>query len=58
WGEYKFGAAQGKENVVLLTIGTGLGGGIIVDGHIVRGAHGGGAEIGHTNLVYEGHLCG
>mgnify|MGYP003344530117 FL=1 len=58
WGEYKFGAARGKNSVVLLTIGTGLGGGIIVDGHIVRGAHGGGAEIGHSNLVYEGHLCG
>jgi glucokinase len=58
WGEYKFGAALGKHNVVLLTIGTGLGGGIIVDGQIVRGAHGGGAEIGHTCLVYEGHLCG
>lgn len=58
WGEYKFGAAIGKQNVVLLTIGTGLGGGIIVDSQLVRGAHGGGAEIGHMCLVYEGHLCG
>lgn len=58
WAEYKFGAGINKNNIVLLTIGTGLGGGIIVDNQLVRGAHGSGAEIGHMCLVYEGHLCG
>lgn len=57
FGEHWIGAGRGVGNLVALTIGTGLGGGIIVDGHLVRGARGGGAEIGHTILEPGGHLC-
>lgn len=57
YGEYWVGAGRGVQNLVALTIGTGLGGGIIVDGKMVRGARGGGAEIGHTILQPGGHPC-
>ncbi|MEN9710395.1 MAG: Glucokinase [Actinomycetota bacterium] len=58
WAEARFGAAQGLSNVVLLTVGTGLGGGLIVDGNLVRGAFGFAAEVGHMTLVPEGEACG
>ena len=47
-GEAWKGAAAGAKNVILVTLGTGVGGGIIVDGKIVGGAHGAGGEIGHA----------
>lgn len=49
-GEAWKGAAEGCSNVILVTLGTGVGGGIIVDGRIVAGAHGAGGEIGHANV--------
>ncbi len=52
-GEAWKGAAEGAKNVVLATLGTGVGGGIIVDGKIVAGAHGAGGEIGHANIKHE-----
>jgi len=58
WGEARFGAAKGKEHVLLLTIGTGLGGGIVIDGKLHRGAFGIAAEVGHMRVVPDGHLCG
>ncbi|WP_018351067.1 ROK family glucokinase [Longispora albida] len=58
WAEYRFGAGQGARSLVLLTVGTGIGGGIILDGHLVRGAHGIAAEFGHTLAVEDGHPCG
>lgn len=58
WGEARFGAAQNRRNVVILTVGTGLGGGIVVDGRLVRGAYGMAAEIGHLNQVPNGEPCG
>ena len=58
WGEAKFGAGIGKKNVLLLTIGTGIGGGIIADGKLHRGAFGIAAEIGHFRVVPDGLLCG
>jgi len=59
WAEARFGAAQGEQNIVALTIGTGIGGGIIIGGHLVRGEFGIAAEIGHMNVVIEGGLrCG
>ena len=58
WGEQRFGAGVGYSNVVMLTIGTGLGGGFINDGKLFRGASGMGAEFGHIRAVPEGHLCG
>ena len=58
WGEFKFGAGRGRTDLMLLTLGTGVGGGLILDGKLFRGAFGIGAELGHIRLVPEGHLCG
>jgi len=52
-GEAWKGAAAGSGNVILVTLGTGVGGGIIVDGKIVGGAHGAGGEIGHAAVNHE-----
>ena len=56
-GEVKAGAARETRNTVLITLGTGVGGGVIIDGKIFEGAHAGGAELGHTNLIFGGELC-
>jgi glucokinase len=58
WGEYKFGAGQGRENICMLTLGTGVGGGVITNGRLYRGAFGMGAELGHIRLIPEGRQCG
>ena len=52
-GEAWKGAAAGAKNVILVTLGTGVGGGIIVDGKIVAGPHGAGGEIGHANVMHD-----
>lgn len=52
-GEAWKGGAEGASQVILATLGTGVGGGIIVDGKIVSGAHGAGGEIGHANVEPE-----
>lgn len=52
-GEFWKGGGQGCENMVFVTLGTGVGGGIVVDGHLLHGAHGSGAEIGHLVLDRE-----
>jgi glucokinase len=58
WGEAKFGAGRGESHIILLTIGTGIGGGIIINGQLHRGAYGIAAEFGHMRVLPEGHLCG
>ena len=58
WGEFKFGAGRGRNDLMLLTLGTGVGGGLILDGSLFRGAFGIGAELGHLRIVPDGHLCG
>jgi glucokinase len=59
WAEVRYGAARGERNVVVLTIGTGIGGGIVIGGKLLRGEYGIAAEIGHMNVVIEGGLrCG
>jgi glucokinase len=58
WGEAKFGAGKNQDHVMLLTIGTGIGGGLVVNGELHRGAFGVAAEFGHLRVVPEGHLCG
>ena len=58
WGEVKFGAARGKKDVLMITVGTGIGGGIIANGKLHRGAFGIAAEIGHMRVVPDGLLCG
>lgn len=56
-GETMAGAAKGKKNVVMLTLGTGVGGGIIINGKLFAGGDGLGAEAGHTPLVHDGIRC-
>ena len=56
-GEVKAGAAKDIANAVLLTLGTGVGGGVILDGKVFEGAHAGGAELGHTSLIFGGERC-
>ncbi len=57
-GEAWAGAGRGVANLVLLTLGTGVGGGIIVDGHILHGHAGMAGEIGHTTIYPNGNPCG
>lgn len=58
-GEMWQGAGKGAKNIVMVTLGTGVGGGVIVDGHIVAGASGAGGEIGHITVNEEETLvCG
>ncbi len=60
-GEYWVGGGKGYENMVMVTLGTGVGGGIIVEGKLLAGAHGAGGEIGHMTLHREETLrcnCG
>ncbi len=56
-GEATFGAAKGYKDSVFLTIGTGVGGGIIVDGKILSGFNFAGAELGHTVIIHNGKPC-
>ena len=56
-GEVKFGAAKDKKNVVMLTLGTGVGGGIVCNGQLVEGNEGAGAELGHTVIAMGGEPC-
>jgi glucokinase len=55
--EWKVGAARGANHVVMLTLGTGVGGGLILDGRPYRGATGSGAELGHIVVDFDGPLC-
>jgi len=57
YGEYVAGAAKGAKNAVCITLGTGVGGGIIIDGKIYCGSNFGGAEIGHTVISVDGPQC-
>ena len=58
WGEAKFGAGKNQNHMMMLTVGTGIGGGIVVNGALYRGAYGIAAEFGHLRVVPEGHICG
>jgi glucokinase len=58
WGEYRFGAGQGHSDVICITLGTGLGGGIIIGNKLRRGRFGVAAEFGHVRVVPDGLLCG
>ncbi|CAG9621144.1 ROK family protein [Sutcliffiella rhizosphaerae] len=55
--EHLFGAAKGYGNVICLALGTGVGGGVLVNGTLLRGEWGGAAELGHTSLNIYGELC-
>lgn len=55
--EHLYGAAKGTRNAVMLTIGTGIGGGLILNGEIFRGSTGAGSELGHTVIAMDGPPC-
>ncbi len=57
WGEYRFGSARGEDHVVVVNLGTGIGGAIVVDGVIQRGKHGVAGEFGHMQVVPQGRPC-
>ncbi len=57
YGEFIKGAGQSVDNMVMLTLGTGLGSGIIIDGKILHGAHSEGGELGHMLVAVEGRQC-
>ncbi len=58
WGEHQFGAARGHDHVLLVTVGTGIGGALVAGGQVYRGAHGFAAEIGHIIVEPNGPECG
>ena len=57
YAEYVAGAARGATNAVMLTLGTGVGGGIILEGRLYRGSHGTAGEIGHSTVSFDGPPC-
>lgn len=57
WAEVRAGCARGLRHVVMLTLGTGVGGGLVLDGRLYRGATGCAGELGHTIVTGEGDLC-
>jgi len=57
WAEWKFGAAQGETHLMMITLGTGIGGGILINGEVQRGRFGIAGEFGHMQIVPGGHRC-
>lgn len=58
WGEFAFGASVEHTDMVCVTVGTGIGGGIVSEGRLIRGAYGIAAEVGHIEMVADGRPCG
>ncbi len=58
WGEFAFGAAHDVDDMLMVTVGTGVGGGIVAGGELFRGGFGAAAEIGHLRVVPQGRVCG
>ncbi len=58
WGEYRFGAGRGSTDMVMVTLGTGVGGAVVNDGRLLIGANGSAAELGHMRFVRGGRPCG
>ena len=56
-GEWKFGAGRGRDNLVYVTVSTGIGGGVIADGRVLRGRRGMAGHVGHMSFVQDGELC-
>jgi len=57
YGEFRYGAGMGCTNLVMIALGTGVGGGVILNGELVLGSHYGAGEIGHMVLDFNGPLC-
>jgi glucokinase len=58
WGEFVYGAGHDIDDLLMVAVGTGVGGGVVLDGELYRGAFGVGAEIGHMRVVPDGVICG
>ena len=58
WGEFRFGAGEDVDDQVMVTVGTGVGGGLVLDGRLFRGAFGIAGELGHLRIEPGGRLCG
>lgn len=58
WAEFRFGAGQDVDDMVMFTIGTGVGGGVVHAGELIRGGFGMAGELGHIRMVRDGRLCG
>jgi glucokinase len=58
WGEFRYGAGKDIDHQVFITLGTGVGGGVITHGVLLRGAQGAGGELGHVTIDPEGPVCG
>jgi glucokinase len=58
WAESRFGAGRDHDDLVAITVGTGIGGGVVLGGRLVRGGYGVAAEIGHVTMVPYGRRCG
>jgi glucokinase len=58
WAEYRYGAGRGYKHMIMLTIGTGVGGAVIADSRMLRGGFGIAGELGHIRVVPDGLLCG
>jgi glucokinase len=58
WGEFRFGAGRDAQDCLMITLGTGIGAGHVVNGCLARGAHGLGNEVGHMNVIPDGRRCG
>ena len=58
WGEFRFGAGADVDEFLMVTVGTGVGGGVVLGGRLQRGAYGFAAEVGHLRLVPDGRPCG
>ncbi|KRV50417.1 ROK family protein [Wenjunlia vitaminophila] len=56
-GEHRFGAGRGTRHMIYLTISTGVGGGVVIDGRVYRGAAGNGGELGHVTVERDGRPC-
>ncbi|MDF9816406.1 ROK family glucokinase [Streptomyces sp. SPB162] len=57
WAEWRFGAGRGQDDLVMITLGTGIGGAILEEGHVKRGRYGVAGEFGHMQVVPGGHRC-
>ncbi|MFC9090302.1 ROK family glucokinase [Nocardiopsis dassonvillei] len=57
WAEARFGAGRGSDHIVCITLGTGIGGGLVIDGALHRGRYGVAAEVGHYRMVPHGRRC-
>ena len=57
WAEWRFGAARGESDVVMVNLGTGIGGAILLHGELIRGRYGIAGEFGHMQVVPEGQRC-